>query len=144
VEGIEIRPAARGDVAGILSCDPGEEGDRVALVVDAIQSGCCLVALSSGEVVGFVVTAPARFFGRPFIDLLVVAAASRRLGVGRALLRAAVAASDDATVWTSTNESNAAMRAFVGSEGWSFSGSLTGLDEGDPELFFYVSEQGRL
>jgi ribosomal protein S18 acetylase RimI-like enzyme len=138
VEGVEIRPAARADLAGILSCDPGEEGDRVALVVDAIQSGCCLVALSRDAVVGFVVTTPTRFFGRPFVDLLIVAAASRRSGVGRALLRAAVAATGVSTVWTSTNESNAGMRALLVADGWQFSGQLSGLDDDDPELFFHT------
>ncbi len=133
---MEIRPAGRADVAGVLSCDPGVGGDRVALIVDAIQSGCCLVAVSDGRVVGFVVTTPRRFFGRPFVDLLIVAAASRRLGVGRALLRAAVAAAGASTVWTSTNESNAAMRALLVADGWQFSGQLSGLDEDDPELFF--------
>jgi ribosomal protein S18 acetylase RimI-like enzyme len=138
VEGVEIRPAVRSDVAGILSCDPGQEGARVALVVDAVQSRRCLVAASRGSVVGFVVTTPGRFFGLPFVDLLVVSAAHRRRGIGRALLHAAVAATSGSTVWTSTNESNAAMRALLGTDRWQFSGQLSGLDDDDPELFFHT------
>jgi GNAT superfamily N-acetyltransferase len=138
VEGVEIRLAVRGDVASILSCDPGEEADRVALVVDAVQSHGCLVAESDGVIAGFVVTTPGRFFGRPFVDLLIVSAASRRRGVGRALLQAAVATTSGATVWTSTNESNAAMRSLLGAERWNFSGQLSGLDDDDPELFFHT------
>ena len=30
------------------------------------------------------------------------------------------------------------MRALLDSEGWSLSGRLAGLDEGDPELVFYL------
>jgi hypothetical protein len=29
------------------------------------------------------------------------------------------------------------MRSLLRTEGWSFSGELDGLDEGDPELVFY-------
>jgi hypothetical protein len=40
-------------------------------------------------------------------------------------------------VFTSTNESNQPMRSLLQAERWSFSGELSGLDEGDPELVFY-------
>jgi hypothetical protein len=41
-------------------------------------------------------------------------------------------------VFVSTNESNTSMRELLRSEGWSPSGVLTGLDEGDPEHVFTV------
>lgn len=64
-----------------------------------------------------------------------------RLGAGQAsagpLLRAALTAAGTKQVFTSTNASNQPMRSLLLAEGWSFSGELDGLDEGDPELVFY-------
>ena len=60
-------------------------------------------------------------------------------GIGRNLLRAALAAAGTEQVFTSTNTSNQPMRSLLQAEGWSFSGELDGLDEGDPELVFYSS-----
>ena len=80
---------------------------------------------------------PAHFFGRDFIELLVVDPGRRRAGIGRNLLRAALAAACTEQVFTSTNTSNQPMRSLLQAEGWSFSGELNGLDEGDPELVFY-------
>jgi GNAT superfamily N-acetyltransferase len=86
---------------------------------------------------GFVITNTRAFFGRDFVKLLVVSPAHRRSGIGSALLEAATATATTETIFASTNESNAAMRALFEREGWSLSGILTGIDEGDPELVFY-------
>jgi hypothetical protein len=40
-------------------------------------------------------------------------------------------------VFTSTNRSNTPMRTLLDRDGWSFSGELSGLDDGDPELVFW-------
>jgi hypothetical protein len=46
-------------------------------------------------------------------------------------------------MFTSTNESNTPMRELLRSEGWSPSGVLAGLDEGDPEhVFFHDAPTG--
>ena len=68
-------------------------------------------------------------------------AAHRRAGTGRALLKAALSTAGTDQVFTSTNVSNRAMRSLLEDEAWSFSGQLTGLDEGDPELVFYATPQ---
>jgi GNAT superfamily N-acetyltransferase len=107
-----------------------------------MELGECLVHLDHGSVTGFAVVRPAHFFGRDFIDLLMVDPARRRAGIGRALLRAACAAAGTGQVFTSTNTSNQAMRSLLRADGWSFSGELDGLDEGDPELVFYKIRQG--
>ncbi|MBT8240502.1 MAG: GNAT family N-acetyltransferase [Acidimicrobiia bacterium] len=105
----------------------------------AIDDGHCVVLDTDSGVVGYVIMAPAAFFGRDFIALLIVDADHRRTGVGRVLLRAAVEAATTARVFTSTNESNAAMRCLLESENWRFSGRLDGLDDGDPELIYFVN-----
>ena len=102
-----------------------------------IQERHCLVAVERGEVTGFLVLRPGHFFGRDFIDLLYVASLSRRQGTGRALMGAALRNASTSSVFVSTNESNTPMRTLLRSEGWTPSGVLTGLDEGDPEHVFF-------
>ena len=71
---------------------------------------------------------------------MMVAPARRRTGLGRTLLQAAAGWGGTREVWTSTNRSNAAMRALLAAEGWDYCGELVGLDEGDPELFFRTGD----
>lgn len=136
----EIRRAVADDLDGILRTDPhaarGDQG-RSDFLRCSLALGECLVYLEHGAVAGFAVVKPAHFFGRDFIELLMVDPTRRRRGIGRNLLRAAVAAAGTEQVFTSTNASNQPMRSLLQAEGWSFSGELGGLDEGDPELVFY-------
>jgi ribosomal protein S18 acetylase RimI-like enzyme len=135
-----IRRAAAGDIDGILRTDHhATRGgqDRDDFLRRCLDLGECLVYLDRGSVDGFAVVKPAHFFGRDFIELLMVDPARRRRGIGRNLLRAALAAAGTEQVFTSTNTSNQPMRSLLQAEGWSFSGQLDGLDEGDPELVFY-------
>ena len=136
----EIRRAIPGDVDGILRIDndaaQGDQG-RADFLRRCLDLGECLVYLDRGSVAGFAVVRPAHFFGRDFVELLMVDPARRRGGIGRNLLRAALAAAGTEQVFTSTNTSNQPMRSLLRAEGWSFSGELDGLDEGDPELVFY-------
>jgi ribosomal protein S18 acetylase RimI-like enzyme len=138
----EIRRAVADDIDGILRADhgatPGDRG-RADFLKRCLDLGECLIYLDHGAVAGFAVVRPAHFFGRDFIDLLMVDPARRRCGIGRNLLRAALAAAGTEQVFTSTNASNQPMRSLLQAEGWSFSGELDGLDEGDPELVFYSS-----
>lgn len=139
-----IRAAIPGDIGEVLRADHlAAQGDleRAEHLRRSVRSGECLVHHADGSVRGFVVVRPAHFFGRDFIDLLVVDAAHRRAGIGRALLKAALDTAATDQVFTSTNESNMAMRCLLENEGWSFSGQLTGLDEGDPELVFYATRR---
>ena len=143
----EIRRAIPGDVDDILRIDndaaQGDQG-RADFLRRCLDLGECLVYLDDGLVAGFAVLKPAHFFGRDFIELLMVDPGHRRRGIGRDLLRAALAAAGTEQAFTSTNASNQPMRSLLQAEGWSFSGELDGLDEGDPELVFYsTSGQAR-
>ncbi|HEY7145528.1 MAG TPA: GNAT family N-acetyltransferase [Streptosporangiaceae bacterium] len=132
----ELRAALADDVSAITSIAPeslGEAGEVRALVLDQVS----LVAVEDGEVAGFVALKPGHFFGRDFVDLLLVASRWRRHGIGRALMRAALRSASTSRVFVSTNESNTPMRELLASEGWIPSGVLTGLDEGDPEHVFF-------
>lgn len=140
----EIRRAVADDIDGILRTDHRDAragNGRADFLRHCVELGECLVYVDHGVVGGFVVVKPAHFFGRDFIELLIVDPARRRCGIGRNLLRAALAAGTG-QVFTSTNTSNQPMRALLQTEGWSFSGELDGLDEGDPELLFYHAALG--
>ena len=140
-----IRGAVAGDLDGILRADPlaaPDGSERAQFLRHSVELGECQVHLASGAVTGFVIVKPAHFFGRDFIELLMVDPRLRRSGVGRALLRHVLDTSGTAQVFTSTNTSNLPMRSLLQSEGWSFSGTLEGLDEGDPELVYYQARSG--
>ena len=134
------RPAVAGDLPAILRVDrvaASGDPERAEFLRHCLDLGECRVYVVDEVVAGFVIVQPAHFFGRDFIELLVVDPDRRRSGIGRILLRDAVASAGTAQVFTSTNASNRPMRALLAAEDWSFSGGLGGLDEGDPELVFY-------
>lgn len=141
-----MRAAGAEDLDEIVALDPlARAGDatRVCLLTHAVGAGQCLVHVHDDGVTGLAITKPRHFFGRDFVELLGVAPAARRSGVGRRLLQAVVGAPGTLDVFTSTNESNAAMRALLASEGWRLSGRLGGLDDGDPELVFFTRRARR-
>lgn len=77
------------------------------------------------------------FFQRPFIEMLYVASDDRRHGLGERLLaRLETEGLRDGEVWTSTNQSNRAMRRLLKKRDFVQRGSVTGLDRGDAEMFF--------
>jgi ribosomal protein S18 acetylase RimI-like enzyme len=136
------RRAKSRDEAAILAIDAiasAGDQDRKRRIREAIGAGECIVYERNERVLGFVILKRQHFYGRDFIDLLIVASHARRQGIGRSLMTASVAASTTPRVFTSTNKSNSPMQALLRSEGWSASGELIGLDEGDPELVYYRS-----
>jgi GNAT superfamily N-acetyltransferase len=133
---MQVRAARVEDVSAIVAMDPdrlGPPGQIQAL----IREQHCLVAVEHGEIAGFLVLRPGHFYGRDFIDLLFVGPYWRRQGVGGDLMRAALRNASTARVFVSTNESNTPMRNLLRHDGWTPSGVLTGLDEGDPEHVFF-------
>jgi GNAT superfamily N-acetyltransferase len=112
--------------------------DEAADLAGWLEAGECLVHVGHSGLDGLAIVRPRHFYGRDFVDLLLVSPDSRRQGVGRLLLREAVRHSGTVRVFTSTNRSNLAMQGLLAAEGWCLSGQLDGLDEGDPELVYYV------
>ncbi len=108
--------------------------DRAAYITLIAEQGGLSVAMLKGEVKAFSCLDHHYFFEKPFLSLLIVAPDVRRLGLGAALLSHGT--EEFPEVWTSTNRSNAPMRALLEKDGWEFCGEVTGLDEGDPERFY--------
>ena len=140
---VRLRHATYGDLAAVAALDPAftAGSERHRLVLEAVTTGptICHVAESgagTAEVVGYVVVRPRHFFDRDFVETLVVSEGARRRGVGTRLLGHAVQGARTEQVFASTNTSNAAMRSLLEREGWTLSGTLEGIDEGDPELVF--------
>ncbi|PNY80794.1 GNAT family N-acetyltransferase [Deinococcus koreensis] len=76
------------------------------------------------------------FFGHAFVSLLYVAPARRRQGLGAGLLAHLCGVAATPKVFSSTNLSNAPMHALFARQGWTVSGLLTHLDDGDPEVVY--------
>ncbi len=134
---MEIRKAdASDDIAQAVLIDESLFGSsgRAYHIASVAEAGGLSVAALHGEVKGFCCLDHSYFFEKPFISLLIISPDARRLGLGKGLLLHSCSAYSE--VWTSTNQSNSAMRSLLTKAGWEYCGELCGLDEGDPELFF--------
>lgn len=136
---VRVRPATPHDAPAVGDVDPlvrGADLARATLVEDALhgrRDNLCLVApVADGpRIGGFAVLRHGHLFGRDLIDLLVVAPALRRQGIGSALVGAAVAAAVSERVFTSVPASDVPVRALLTGLGWEPSGRLHGVSEED-------------
>ena len=133
----ELRRIGAGDLGRLAEADPRlADPARAAHIGELLAAELSWAAFDAGgALVGFAVVTR-RFFGFPFVDLLVTAEAARRRGIGSALMGRCEAAHDADRIFTSTNESNAPMRALLSRDGWRPAGVIHYLDPGDPELVF--------
>lgn len=140
---VAVRPAAVTDLPALSGADHMliDGSERWSELHDLLTRGWGLLAEDlrddARSVIGYVAVSPRHFFERDFIALLVVADAWRRQGVGTKLINAAISRVTTDVVFTSTNASNLPMRALLNREDWLISGTLDGLDVGDPEIVFY-------
>ena len=134
-----LRPATAADahlVAAIdLACGAPQDAHRAALVPVLLDFGMSWIAEAEGAAAGYAIVSR-RFFSRRFVELLAVAPAFRRQGLGAALMARCQAAGEGEVLFTSTNQSNAPMRALLAKAGYEDSGIIHNLDPGDPELVF--------
>lgn len=135
-----VRRAIPGDLDAVLELDRAAPvgRERSALLTDRMQSGDVIIFEREGRVLGYSVLRDRAFFGRDFVELLAVGVGDRRRGVGSSLLRRAVELSTTEKIFTSTNRSNSPMVHLLEKAGWQFSGQLEGIDDGDPEMIYYV------
>jgi len=124
------------EIAGAVLLDQALMGsnDRADYIRSVAEKDGLSVALLSGEVQGFCCIDHGYFFEKPFVSLLIVSPDARRSGLGTGLLSHCARAHPE--IWTSTNQSNVAMRRLLDKAGWRYCGELTGLDDGDPERFY--------
>ena len=84
--------------------------ERSSVIEDHVNSRHCWVHAGEARLDGYAVLLPRHFFGRDFVDLLVVESSARRSGVATTLLRALLDTEGTHQVFTSTNRTNAPMR----------------------------------
>ena len=110
---VVVRAAGSDDVAALVGIDPYAQinAERRTQIEVWVESGQCFVAERDGETVGYSVLTK-HFFHSFFVDLLMVAEVNRRSGVGTAMIEHLIGLIPPGEkLWTSTNESNAPMRA---------------------------------
>ena len=134
-----VRSAAETDIAAIVAADSfaSDHPHRIGEVAAWVEAGQCFVAESRGRVLGYAVLTQG-FFHQPFVEMLMVAADARRSGIGGQLLQH-LAAHVTGKLWTSTNASNAPMRALLMKAGFIESGTVDNLDPGDPEVIYLLN-----
>lgn len=135
---LSIRLASAADIDALIATDhvATHSADRSEAIAEWVGLDQCHLAERDGVVVGYVALTRS-FFRSPFIEMLMVSAAARRTGIGRALIEHCIALTPaDQKLWTSTNESNTPMRALLPQLGFVQTGMFAELDEGDPELIF--------
>ncbi len=115
--------------------DGSELPGRAAVIASALADSRCLVAIEDETVVGFAIH-DRSLFGRPFLALLRVRAASRRRGIGTTLVQAVMATTEGDRLFGSTKASNHPMRMLLGRLGFTASGFIENLDPGDPEMIY--------
>ena len=135
---LEVRAAGSDDIADLITADPYAQinPERRAQIAEWIEAGHCFLAERDGRLVGYSVL-NRHWFDSFFIKLVAVAETDRRTGVGTAMIEHLICLMPPGEkLWTSTNQSNAAMRALLPRLGFTESGQIDNLDDGDPELVF--------
>jgi len=132
-----IRIANTVDIDAIFAFDLIAQGDekRQDFIRQSIERGHCTVAEIDGKAVAYIIMEHS-FFGWPFIDLVYVQTDYRQYGYATALMQH-IEAQCEEKLFTSTNLSNLRMQRLLEKLGYSISGVVHNIDEGDPEVFYF-------
>ncbi len=134
---MKIRDATLSDMSAMYAIDhmATEEGNRRQQIREWLFEGNAVVAVIDDVVVGYAIL-EYTFFGQGFISMLIVEKESRRKGVATTLVTHLEERCEIDKLFTSTNESNKPMQAFMQTMSYEPSGTVYNLDDGDPELFY--------
>ncbi len=135
---VQIRLAALDDIGKICAIDarvPDDPG-RQPFIERSVASGDCYVAADGDTIQGYAVFDHS-FFEQPFVSMLNVDATQRRRGIGAALMGRIESICPGEKLFTSTNESNTPMQRLCEQLGFTRSGQIENLDEGDPEIVYF-------
>ena len=140
---MKISEAKKSDIEAIISVDhvAAHDENRRRRICEWVSGDSTIVAVVDDVVVGYAVL-EYTFFSQGFISMLIVAEASRRKGVGTALVSHLEEICKTGKLFTSTNESNEPMQALMQSMSYEPSGVVHNLDDGDPELFYFKKLEG--
>jgi len=130
---INLKSANSTDLDIVVDIDDLKRAD---LWKKAIAKEECFLVLDEAEIVGFVVFNYS-FFGHGWLDMIEIREKSRRKGIGEKAINLVMKMCKTEKFFTSTNKSNTPMRNLLTKMDFVYSGILEGLDEGDPEIFYY-------
>ena len=109
---------------------------REEKITKAILNKECFIIMADNRAVGFVLF-DYRFFDQGWIELIIIEEEYRGKGIGGQTFDLLCKQCKTNKVFTSTNSSNIRMQKALTKVGFSFAGKIDGLDDGDPELFYY-------
>ncbi len=128
--------------AYFLDKDEYFELKREEKVTKAISDKQCFIVLKEDRAVGFIIF-DYRFFDQGWIELIIIKKKYRGNGIGGQALKLIYKQSKTDKVFTSTNSSNIQMQKALTKVGFAFAGKIDGLDDGDPELFYYKKTKNK-
>jgi len=109
---------------------------REAKIIKAITHHECFIILQGNKKVGFVIF-DYRFFDQGWIELIIIDEEYRGQGIGGKVFDLICDQCKSDKVFTSTNRSNTRMQRALSKADFTFAGELNGLDDDDPEFFYY-------
>lgn len=142
MENIRLRKATSKDKAIVVDFDYRLDKDehiklnREEKITKAIMDNECFIILADYREVGFVIF-DYRFFDQGWIELIIIDEEYRGKGIGGKVFDLICEQCKTNKVFTSTNSSNTRMQRALAKADFSFAGEIKGLDDGDPELFYY-------
>ncbi len=142
MENIKLRKATSKDKTIIVDFDYSLDKDehiklkKEEKITKAISNDECFLILVGDREVGFVIF-DYRFFDQGWIELIIIHQKYRGKGIGGKTLDLICEQSKSDKVFTSTNSSNTQMQRALIKADFAFAGEINGLDDGDPERFYY-------
>ena len=139
---VRLRLATKEDRSLIVAFDCALDKDqhvelkREEQITKAISDKQCFLVLDGSEAVDFVIF-DYRFFAQGWIELIIIDEKYRGKGIGGQVFDLMCKQCKAEKMFTSTNSSNLRMQKALTKAGFTFAGKLDGLDDGDPELFYY-------
>ncbi|MCL2847355.1 MAG: GNAT family N-acetyltransferase [Firmicutes bacterium] len=130
---INLKLATKIDLEVVVEID---ELKRIMQWEEAIEKNNCYLILSGEEVIGFTVFNYS-FFGHGWLSIIEIKESFRKQGIGEKAVSLIIKMCKTEKLFTSTNQSNGPMRSLLIKMSFTHSGTLDGLDENDPEMFYY-------
>jgi ribosomal protein S18 acetylase RimI-like enzyme len=139
---MQVVNAAKIDFESIVAIDKEMIGTdrRKEEIKEAINQNRCLIVYQKSDIAGFLIYHTS-FFECCFISLIMVKRSYQRRGLASVLLAYMAKISPQIKLFSSANQSNAAMQKVFELNGFIKSGIVENLDEGDPEIIFFCKKR---